>query len=65
MEKCNATQYDAIVMDLEMPMPGDEAAAAILTSSELNRDTPIMLWSGQDPDVVRSRGWSGSEREKA
>ena len=62
VEKCNATQYDAILMDLEMPMPGDEAAAAILSASGLNRNTPIMLWSSDDPEVVRSRGLSAGVR---
>lgn len=46
LERLSAAEYDAVLMDIQMPvMRGDEAIHAIRSSSEYYRDIPIIALS--------------------
>lgn len=53
---CNEQQFDAILLDLQMPLlNGIEAATLIHSESTLNRKTPIILISANSSDLNKKQ----------
>ncbi|WPJ96559.1 response regulator [Coraliomargarita algicola] len=55
IERCSEAQYDAILMDLAMPIiSGLEASKRIRTSDNLNKNTPIIAVTAEVSPLAQS-----------